>query len=435
MDRKSPIYNLKAVLKVTNLKADVLRAWERRYGLPSPQRTPGGHRLYSEYDVEIVQWLTEHVAQGLSISRAVELWKNLTEAGRDPLENLPAEKPSSSIETPNNGTRLEDMRRKWVEACLVYDNLTAEAILNQAFVLYSVEDVCFEILRKGITDIGNLWYHGKASVQQEHFASDIANRRLDALITATPNPIRTQTVLAGCPPGEWHTLPVKLLTLLMRRQGINVIFLGASIPLEQMAETVAAVRPSLIILAAQQLATAATLRSTAILFQKFHIPMAYGGLIFNRIPQLRKEIPAEFLGENLEDAVFRIEQLILHPTTIEEAAYAESPDRLTAALFRRKRPLIEVEVLIEMERSGLAADYIIEVSSYFSDGLLAAMDLGNVHHMDSDLDWVNQLLIDRKIPVEGLKIYLEAYRYAVSRELGEAGTVITDWIDSYLAQH
>ena len=44
-DRQIPTYNLKVVLKQTGLKADTLRAWERRYGLPKPVRTPGRHRL------------------------------------------------------------------------------------------------------------------------------------------------------------------------------------------------------------------------------------------------------------------------------------------------------------------------------------------------------------------------------------------------------
>ncbi|MFN3334677.1 MAG: MerR family DNA-binding transcriptional regulator, partial [Caldilinea sp.] len=46
---KTPIYNLKAVVQETGLKADTLRAWERRYGVPTPQRTDSGHRLYSQY--------------------------------------------------------------------------------------------------------------------------------------------------------------------------------------------------------------------------------------------------------------------------------------------------------------------------------------------------------------------------------------------------
>jgi DNA-binding transcriptional MerR regulator len=69
---KSPAFNLKAVLRETGLAADTLRAWERRYGLPTPQRTAGGHRLYSQYDIETIKWLIARQAEGLSISRAVD---------------------------------------------------------------------------------------------------------------------------------------------------------------------------------------------------------------------------------------------------------------------------------------------------------------------------------------------------------------------------
>ena len=53
----TPAFNLKVVLKETGLGADTLRAWERRYGLPVPNRSAGGHRLYSQSDIETIKWL------------------------------------------------------------------------------------------------------------------------------------------------------------------------------------------------------------------------------------------------------------------------------------------------------------------------------------------------------------------------------------------
>ena len=61
----TPAFNLKVVLKETGLAADTLRAWERRYGMPMPQRTPGGHRLYSERDIEVIKWLMARQSEGL----------------------------------------------------------------------------------------------------------------------------------------------------------------------------------------------------------------------------------------------------------------------------------------------------------------------------------------------------------------------------------
>ena len=72
--KHTPIYNLKAVVQETGIKPDTLRAWERRYDLPKPQRTASGHRLYSQNDIDMLHWLMARQEEGLSISRAIEMW-------------------------------------------------------------------------------------------------------------------------------------------------------------------------------------------------------------------------------------------------------------------------------------------------------------------------------------------------------------------------
>jgi len=67
---QTPTFNLKVVVRETGLKPDTLRAWERRYGMPQPHRTPGGHRLYSQYDIDTLKWMVDRQNEGLSISRA-----------------------------------------------------------------------------------------------------------------------------------------------------------------------------------------------------------------------------------------------------------------------------------------------------------------------------------------------------------------------------
>ena len=81
-----------------------------------------------------------------------------------------------------------------------YNESAAEQVLNQAFSMFPMEVVCMEVLQKGMSEIGSLWYGNKASVQQEHFASALAMRRLDALLRAAPAPTQNKTVLVGCPP-------------------------------------------------------------------------------------------------------------------------------------------------------------------------------------------------------------------------------------------
>ncbi len=87
----------------------------------------------------------------------------------------------------------------------------------------------------------------------------LATRRLETLIMATSAPTRSGRILVGCPPEEEHTFGLLLLAFLLRRQGRQVLYLGANVPEERLETTVATTRPQLVVLAAQQLKTTATL--------------------------------------------------------------------------------------------------------------------------------------------------------------------------------
>jgi DNA-binding transcriptional MerR regulator len=144
---KTPIYNLKAVVRETGLKPDTLRAWERRYSVPTPQRTESGHRLYSQHDIDTLKWLLERQAEGMSISRAIELWRRLEMEGQDPADMVAApgmhrqsEAHFSSLSGDHaplgeNGV-LPQLREAWIGACLTFDETRAEQLLSQAFALF-----------------------------------------------------------------------------------------------------------------------------------------------------------------------------------------------------------------------------------------------------------------------------------------------------------
>ena len=123
----TPAFNLKVVLKETGIAADTLRAWERRYGLPMPQRTAGGHRLYSQRDIETIKWLMTRQAEGLSISRAVDLWNEQIASGTDPLAGLALQPDHPSTQLLPSTSRPKQLstslRAQWVDACLNFNEI------------------------------------------------------------------------------------------------------------------------------------------------------------------------------------------------------------------------------------------------------------------------------------------------------------------------
>lgn len=430
MISKIPAFNLKAVLRETGLAADTLRAWERRYGLPMPQRTEGGHRLYSQYDIETIKWLTTRQSEGLSISRAVDLWNEIVATGADPL--TPSTAADLGITTPQAlETNMNALRAEWIAACLNFNEIMAEQALNKAFAMFPVEDVCFEVLQKGMSEIGDLWYSNQASVQQEHFASGLAMRRLDALLSAAPPPTRSQTVLVGCPPGEWHTFTPLLVSLLLRRRGFNVIYLGANVPSERFAETATKVKANLVILAVQTLVSAASLQSTLLALSDQDIPVAFGGRNFNIRPSMIEYIPGYFLGTTIEDSIQEVERLLQSNIKAKPAKIA-SPEHLAALReFNANRTLIESSLKKYLQPLSVNQEELNNGIYFLGNNIAAALQLGDMEHISEEMDWLRGLLKAYNQTGPKLSQFMESYSIALEEQIDSQDNPIKTWLKTY----
>jgi hypothetical protein len=300
--------------------------------------------------------------------------------------------------------------------------------------MYPVEMVCVEVLQRGMVEIGNLWHENRASVQQEHFASGLAMRRLDSLFSSAPPPTRPQTILVGCPPDEWHTFTPLLLSLFLRRRGFKVIYLGANVPAVHFEETIAAVQTDLVVLASQQLTSAATLLQTALLLSDRGRLVAYGGRIFLLQPGIVKTIPGHFLGNKLDTAVEHVESLLAERP---DSPRTSSPSKeYISALreFAARRLLIEATINEGLNSSQQGGDYFGIANQFLGNNILAALHLGNMDYLDSEIDWLVQLIKAHNLPVRIVYDYLGLYGNAVSGQLAEQGKPIIEWLNRQLKQ-
>lgn len=427
-DFDTPLYSLKMVVKTTGLTAATLRAWERRYGLPSPQRSTGRHRLYSARDIEMLRWLNARLAEGSRIRQAVDQWQAATAAGRDPLAGL-SETTSPPVQPLQNMT-LDSLRDEWLNACRRFDENAAETALNRAFEIFPAEQACIQILQHGLRQIGQEWFAGQASVQQEHFTSAQAIRRLESLFASSPQATRSQTVLIGCPAGEWHTFSALLLVLLLRRRGLRVIYLGADLPGEEMVETVRLTDPDLVILTAQTLVSAASLLQAARALHADGRPTAFGGWVFSNLPGLRDVIPGNYLGDDLEAAALQADRLASRSRSLEIAAAptpADEPLNQVLELFKQRRALVEIDVLKNPALTGLELKRLWAVNLSLGGDLQAALELGNLDFLALNLRWVSDLLSPAPDARLLFRQYLVAYRKALREHLGEQGRVLVEW--------
>lgn len=418
-----PLYKLSVVLEETNLSADTVRVWEKRYGLPQPQRTAGGHRLYSRRDIRTLQWLAARQAEGLRISQAVALWQDLTAKGQDPLS------------TPTRGqpTPLDAIRTDWLHACLDFDEARADAVLEAAFAAAKAERVGEKVLLSGLREIGGMWYRGEASIQQEHFTAEHAFRHLHTRLSNLPLSKEGPTVLVATPPREQHAFPALFIAFLLRQRGVQVLFLGADVPLSHLSDTIRKTQAAMLILSAQQLHTAVSLVEVAETLRSTQVLMAYGGQIFNQHTALQRRVPAFFLGETIPTAAEQAFYLLRAAPS--DVAYSPplSHYLALASMLVYNRSMLEGYVSQAMQTVGMSAEETQTANFFMGENLHAALQLGDLAFLDDEIIWLEGLLQYRRRPAEWLSRYLEAWKQALHLYLGANGAPITDWLTHQMA--
>jgi DNA-binding transcriptional MerR regulator len=210
---------------------DLLRAWERRYGLLEPSRSGGGYRLYSDGDVERVHAMKTHLADGLSAREAA---------------GLAREEPGPAVEGRGAApSALAELR----EALDAFDDAAAHSVLDRALSQLTLDAVLGEIVLPYLADLGSRWERGEASVAQEHFASSLLRGRLLGLARGWDRGGGPRAILA-CAPGELHDLPLAVFALALRDRGWRITYLGADTPVETIEDAVRALEPALVVVSA-----------------------------------------------------------------------------------------------------------------------------------------------------------------------------------------
>lgn len=218
----------------TGVSPELLRAWERRYGLFEPDRSPGRFRLYSDADVGRVEAMRAQIADGLSAA----------EAARRVLGTSERPRGSRREAGPAIGEPIADLRA----ALETFDDSAAHAAIDRLVASLSLESFLREVVMPLLQEIGEGWERGEITIAQEHFASNLVRGRLMALGRGWGRGSGHHALLAA-PPGELHDLGLVVLALVLRDRGWRVTFLGADTPIETIVDTKRRVAPEVIVLA------------------------------------------------------------------------------------------------------------------------------------------------------------------------------------------
>lgn len=287
------VYTIKEAAERAGVTPELLRTWEKRYGVPLPERSASGDRLYSEEDLRAVRWILQKNEWGLSIRQAAELFK--------------ASDPALGAQPG-----LEVVRHTLLDCLLVGEQERAVLLLESAVSGHGIETICAEVFVPVLVLVGELWHRGIIGVAHEHCVTELLKSVLSRLLAeekkAVPESVR---VIVGCAPDELHEMGALMLALYLTRRGLGVLYLGQSVPLEDLGVFVRGYNAEAIFLSVSQEQRAKRILGALPEFEVENGTRVFiGGLAFES-ESLRKAAGERFLGPDVREAANAAAELLL----------------------------------------------------------------------------------------------------------------------------
>lgn len=217
----------------TGLTPDVLRVWERRYGVVDPKRSPGGQRIYSDADIERLSLLHRATRGGHGISHVASLSiAKLEEIVRG------IEPPSVAPPTPFISAGEPD---SFVSQAMAFtdalDPAGLESMLRRSLFRYGLVTFIDSIAAPFLREIGERWHDGLLNISQEHLATAVLQRVVSDSAPLMTGLDGSPTIVIATLDGERHANGALMAAATAGSEGWRVIYLGTDLPIAEIADT------------------------------------------------------------------------------------------------------------------------------------------------------------------------------------------------------
>lgn len=234
---KSGLHTIRFAAQHTGVSPHLIRAWERRYGALTPDRTATNRRVYSVEDLEKLRLLREAVNAGHSIGQIAALsaseLRSMAKATDRAATGDPAPVPAARV--PMSAA---DYARECTNAVARLDPEGLDGALRRAAVDLGLTLVIDRVLVPLLEGIGNRWREGELRTANEHMASAIVRtflgRTLDSFQPREDAPILVVTT----PAGQLHEIGALIAAVTAATEGWRILYLGANLPADDIAGAV-----------------------------------------------------------------------------------------------------------------------------------------------------------------------------------------------------
>ncbi len=213
-------HRIHRVAKLTGLSKDVIRVWERRYGLVKPSRSSNRYREYSDEEVALLRFVKAQMEQGATIGA-------LAAEGHDQLvARMRVATPVSAEEQKPHERLLDDL----MGSLDPLDKAGFERRLNGAVAVIPFEEAVQRILLPLQRRVGELWHQGRLNVAVEHYVTKIIQQKLFSVMNQLPVNEFGPRILIACPEGESHEIGAQAVAYIAATEDATCIISAPTFP-------------------------------------------------------------------------------------------------------------------------------------------------------------------------------------------------------------
>jgi DNA-binding transcriptional MerR regulator/methylmalonyl-CoA mutase cobalamin-binding subunit len=235
VDTKQQLWPMGAVTRRTGVGEHTLRAWERRFGFPTPVRLASGHRRYSSDQVQHLLLIAKALESGYRAGDIVPL----------PLSELEQLLRSSGVfdRTSATGTS-EDVMSLAFDACKRFARESLASLLRSEAAVLGLPRFLRERVSPLLDEVGAAWGRGEIQIRHEHFFSEVLEDELRRLRAPLESAAKGRPVVIASLPNELHGLGLQIAALAIVTAGRRVRVLGPHLPVEEIVQAAKALDAS-----------------------------------------------------------------------------------------------------------------------------------------------------------------------------------------------
>ena len=211
-------FTIKDLENLSGIKAHTLRIWEQRYSFLKPSRTFTNIRYYSNDELKKILNISLLNKYGYKVSHIDKMSE--TEI-REKIVTLSQQE-----------AQQERIVNELVQCMVDVDSDGFEKLLTEQIRTKGIEKTITQILFHYLEKMGILWMTNHINPAQEHLVTNIIRQKLIVGIDNVESPLKiNKTVLLFLPENEYHEIGLLFMFYLLKKRGVQVIYLGANVPL------------------------------------------------------------------------------------------------------------------------------------------------------------------------------------------------------------